>query len=435
MRYTGRLTIAALVLSVCPQTVAALEAREVFKSAEPSVVVVLAADAKGEKNNLGSGVLIAPLDIVTSCKVVEGAADIVITQGSALRKARLQFEDKERDLCQLHIDDALPSAKPAALAASTKSLEIGQDVFAIAAPSGIDRTMNRVMVSRLQEKPGTNGKLIGAEMPIPMGSRGGGLFDHEAKLVGILTPQFGQSEGSAYGIPVDWIADLATRNPDLLLAVEATAKSPSAPVAQSAAPLADTRPAWLPRAGDRWKYRLLDGKRPVGTLVVEIAEVRDKSVRERITREDEKAFQAERVVEAEFNPIRFQDIVTSPGGYQLAELSPYASAEQGPKAGQRWTDIPATFQFVQVGKKTVLMQARVVKQERVRVPAGEFDAMLVEVTSNDYFVQTNVKVTCRFWYAAQMKRAVKMSLQVNQSVSTNNSNPETYELLMFEPAK
>jgi hypothetical protein len=58
----------------------------------------------------------------------------------------------------------------------------------------------------------------------------------------------------------------------------------------------------------------------------------------------------------------------------------------------------------------------------------------VEATGKDYFVQTSVKITCRFWYATQMMRSVKMSLQVEQSVNTNNSNVETYELTAFERA-
>ena len=409
----------------------ALEAREVFKLAEPSVVVVLAADAKGEKNTLGSGVLIAALDIVTSCKVVEGAADIVVTQGSALRKARLQFEDKERDLCQLHIDDALPSGKPATIAAT--ALESGQDLFTISAPRGIERTISRTMVSGLRETPGASGRLIQIDAPLSGPSSGGGVFDQNAKLVGILTPRFRQGEGASFAVPAEWIAELARRNLDRLLAAAAPAATSAAP-AQAAAP-ADARPAWLPRLGDRWKYRLLDGKRAVGTLVVEIAEVRDKSVRERITREDEKKFLAERVVEAEFSPIRFQEIVTLPGGYQLSEISPYASPEYGPKAGQHWPDIPVSLLLVWHGKKKFLMQARTVKQEVVRVPAGTFNAMLMEAVAKENLGSSFVTITCRYWYASEMKRAVKMSFQIEFAVTTSNTPAEIYELVAFEPAK
>ncbi len=426
--------IALMVAGICllPGAGFALEAKEIFKLAEPSVVVVLAADAKGEKNNLGSGVLIGPLDIVTSCKVVEGAADIVVTQGSALRKARLQFEDKERDLCQLHIDDALPG-KPAVIAATAATLESGQDLFAISAPRGIERTISRTMISGLRETPGAGGRLIQIDAQMAGPSAGGGVFDQNANLVGILTPQFRQGENASFAVPAEWIAELAKRNPDRLLAAVAPAATSAAP-AQAATP-ADTRSAWLPRVGDRWKYRLLDGKRPVGTLVVEIAEVRDKSVRERITREDEKAFQAERVVEAEFNPIRFQDIVTSTGGYQLAEISPYASAEQGPKVGQRWTGIPVSLLLVWHGKKKFLMQARTVKQEVVRVPAGSFNAMLMEAVAKENLGSTFVTITCKYWYAPEMKRAVKMSFQIEFSVAASNTPVEIYELVAFEPAK
>ena len=431
MRYTGCLTIAALVLSVCPQKASALDAREIFKVAEPSVVVVLAADAKGEKNTLGSGVLIAPLDIVTSCKVVEGAADIVVTQGSALRKARLRFEDKERDLCQVHIDDALPSGRPATIAATAATLESGQDLFAISAPRGIERTISRTMVSGLRETAGVGGRLIQIDAQLTGPSSGGGVFDQNANLVGILTPQFRQGESASFAVPAEWIAEMVRRNPDRLLA----AAAPAATSAAKAAAPADTRPAWLPRLGDRWKYRVLDGKRPVGTLVVEITEVRDKSVRERITREDEKKFLAERNVDAEFNPIHFQEVIKHPGGFQLAEISPYSPAGQELKPNQQWSDIPVSLLLTWVGTQKFTMTAKVIRKETVRVPAGQFDATLIEAGTKENFGTFSVKVTCKYWYAAEVKRSVKMSLLIEYSLSALNSSAENYELMAFEPAK
>ncbi len=425
--------LAAITIALHQPIAFALEAREVFKLAEASVVVVLASDAKGEKNSLGSGVLIAPLEIVTSCKVVESATDIVVTQGSALRKGVLRYKDSERDLCQVHIDDPLPLAKVANRAPSSANLESGQDLFAISSPRGLERTITRTMISGLRETPGTSGRLIQVDLQVSGGSMGGGVFDQEARLVGIITPQFRQGEAMTYAVPVDWIAELTQRNPDLLLATNA----PSTPVAgtTAAAPAADARPAWMPRTGDRWKYKLIDGKRPVGIVVVEIVDTRGKTVKERITREDDKKFLAERSVDAEFNPIRFQDVVTTPGGYQLSEISPYASPDQGPKASQRWPDIPVSLLLVWYGKKKFLTQARTVTQETVRVPAGSFNAMLVEAVVNENLGSSFVKITCRYWYAPEMKRTVKMSLQIEYTVSAVNSAAEIYELVAFEPAK
>ena len=417
-----------------PNVCFSLDTREIFKIAEPSVVVVLAADAKGEKNSLGSGVIIAPLEIVTSCRVVESAADIVVTQDSALRKAKLQFYDKERDLCRLHIEEPLPSGKPAAVNASSSPLEAGQDVFAISSPRGLERTINRTMISGLHEKSGTGGRLIQVDAHFAGGSIGGGLFDQNAKLVGIVTPQFRQGEESTYALPAEWIAELAQRNPDRLLAVTAP-KEATATATASAAARAEPVAAWMPRVGDRWKYKLIDGKRPVGTVVVEIVEARDKFARERITREDDRKFIAERSVDAEFNPLRFQEVITHPGGFQLAEISPYAPGGDVPKLHQSWPDMPLSLMLTWVGKHKFLMHTKVIRKETVRVPAGQFDATLIEAGANENMGTFFVKVTCKYWYAAEVKRSVKMSLQIEYSLSAINSNAEIYELMAFEPAK
>ncbi len=189
-RYPECLTFVALAFSLVSQHATALEAREVFKSAEPSVVVVLASDVKGEKNNLGSGVIISPTEIVTSCKVVEAAADIVITQGSVLRKATLSFKDAERDLCQLRIESPLPSGVPAAIPATVAEAEAGQELYAIGSPRGMERSINRTIVSAMRDVPGSKIRLIQIDALLPGGMTGGGVFDQDAKLVGIIVAQF-----------------------------------------------------------------------------------------------------------------------------------------------------------------------------------------------------------------------------------------------------
>jgi S1-C subfamily serine protease len=176
----------------------ALDTREIYKIAEPRVVVVLVADAKGEKHNLGSGVIISPTEIVTSCKVVESAADIVITQGSALRKAALRYKDTERDLCQLHIDEPLPSGVPLSKPTSTTEAEAGQELYAIGSPRGTERTINRTMVSGMRDVPGNKVRLIQIDALLPGGMTGGGIFDQDARLIGINVAQFRQVENASY---------------------------------------------------------------------------------------------------------------------------------------------------------------------------------------------------------------------------------------------
>ena len=424
----GLLLVALLIL---PWPCFALDAQEVFKVAEPSIVVVLAADAKGEKNTLGSGVLVSPVDIVTGCRVLEAATDIVVTQGSTLRKAALQFKDTERGLCQLHIADPLPSSVPAAIPASTGAAT-GQEIYIVGSPRGMERTIARAMVSGVRAATGGSARLVEIDVTPADGSIGAGVFDRAGGLVGLALGRFKAGDNASYMIPAEWITELPKRSADLRVVA---AVPPSSAGTAPAAAVADAAPGTGPRVGDKWKYQLIDGKRPVGIVAIEIVESQGKSVRERITREDEKKFLAERVVDGEFNPIRFQDIITTTGGYQLSEISPYASSDRGPKAGQHWPDIPVSLLLVWYGKKKFLMQARVVRQETVRVPAGTFTATLVEAVVKENLGSSFVTITCNYWYAAEMKRTVKMSLNVQYSVGAVNTAPEIYELVAFEPAK
>ncbi len=435
MRHPTSLASIALAISICSQQAAALGTREIYKFAEPSVVVVLAADAKGEKNNLGSGVIISPTEIVTSCKVIEAAADIVITQGSALSKATVRFKDVERDLCQLHIDSPLPSGVPAAMPATATEAEAGQELYAIGSPRGMERSINRTMVSAMRDVPGSKIKLIQIDALLPGGMAGGGVFDQDAKLVGIIVTQFRQVENASYAAPSAWIADLSQRGRDVPLAAAASPAAPDAGVAAgNASPSADTPPPGMPRAGDRWKYRLVDGKKNAGTVVVEIVEARGKLVTERITMEDQKGFLTERKVVAEFNPVKFQDVVTLPGGYQFAEIAPYVPLGLDIKAGQRWQGLPVVAMLPWYGKKKFMTDARVAGREKVRVPAGVFDTTRVQATGEENFGTSIVKINLNYWYSVDSMRTVKMSLEIKSSLS-NQQSAETYELVTFEPAK
>jgi hypothetical protein len=321
---------------------------------------------------------------------------------------------------------------------ATSKVEIGQDVFVISSPRGLDRTLNRAMVSGLQEMSGTNARLMSIDPPVAAGSSGGGVFDEEARLVGLVTPQFKQADSASHVVPAAWIADLAQRSRDVLLTVPPSpaALAAGAPTG-NAAPSAEAPPAGTPRTGDRWKYRLIDGKKIAGTVVVEIVDARGTLVTERITREDQKGFLAERKVVAGFNPVKFQDIVNLPGGYQLAEVAPYIPLGQEIPAGQHWQGLPVTLLLAGYGygKQQFQMEARVVGRESVRVPAGTFQAVRVEATGQKSMGSDRVKIICNYWYGPDSMRAVKMSLEIKYSNPSFTPIPESYELVSFEAGR
>jgi hypothetical protein len=190
----------------------------------------------------------------------------------------------------------------------------------------------------------------------------------------------------------------------------------------------------MPQVGDRWKYKLSAGKRQVGVVTIEIIEARDTMIRERITFDRSKAFNAERDVNVGFSPAKFQKLVVLPGGYQIAEVSPYASPETPFDRNRRWGNIPGDFTLQGAGRKTALSDMRVIAQEKVRLPAGEFNAWKIE-TLSERMDHNGVRfnITCKFWYAPEMKRVVKLNIVTESSVEVISSN-EMYELVAFEPA-
>ena len=97
---------------------------------------------------------------------------------------------------------------------------------------------------------------------------------------------------------------------------------------------------------------------------------------------------------------------------------------------------PGIFFMPQVGKKTLVSQVRVVRQETVRVPAGAFASWRIETDSEEDSSTSGVrvKVKCTFWYSPEMKRTVKMTIDSIVSIHAL-SGSEAYELVSFDPGK
>ena len=428
-------TLAVVFTVLLPRFGLALEANEVFKRADPSVVVIVAEWEKRADDRLVSGVLVEPLEIVTICRGVAEAVKLTVKQGSVQRSARLRFQDAARDLCQIRLDDAFPSATPVATLVMSKELEVGQPVFAIGSPRGLEHTISRGIVSALREMKEEMGNLVQTDAAISPGSSGGGLFDSEGRLAGIITFGFKDAQNLNFALPAEWVQELPKRNRDRLPNVDPIA--PAGGADNSVVESSDTPASGLPRVGDRWKYKLIDGKLTVATVVVEIADVRGKTVTERITREGQKGFLAERSVSVavNFNPLKFEDVVTLPGGYEPTEIAPYVPLGLDMKAGQRWEGLSVTATLPWYGKKKFMTDARVAARGKVRVPAGVFDTMRVQATAEENFGPSIVKINLNYWYSVDSMRTVKMSLETKNSLGTNQQNTETYELVSFEAGR
>jgi S1-C subfamily serine protease len=95
-------------------------------------------------------------------------------------------------------------------------LRLGDTVFAIGSPFGLQNTVTAGVVSAIG-RPGRGGQpLIQTDAPINPGNSGGGLFDLRARLVGVPTSidsPNGANVGIGFAVPVERVRGLLARVP------------------------------------------------------------------------------------------------------------------------------------------------------------------------------------------------------------------------------
>jgi tetratricopeptide (TPR) repeat protein len=190
-------------LAALPPSALALTASQVYEQVKDSVVVVKAYDQKGKLAGLGSGVMLPSGDVITNYHVAKAGVRYTVGQGKQSVPVTLKAGDPDKDLCLL----AAPglTAKPARLGQAAR-LKVGEPVYAVGAPQGLELSLSEGIVSQLRGGPPP---LIQTTVAISQGSSGGGLFNAEAELVGITTFYLKDAQSLNFAVPVEWIGEIA----------------------------------------------------------------------------------------------------------------------------------------------------------------------------------------------------------------------------------
>jgi serine protease Do len=183
-------------------------AKQVFQETNKGIVRVALVDGFGNPRRQGSGVVVARGEVVTNCHVVEGEGAVEIKIGLESYPATVTIADKPMDLCRL---SAAGLDVPPVTVYGSMDLEPGERVFAIGSPRGLELTISEGIVSSLRELEGGN-RVIQTTAPVSPGSSGGGLFDNQARLVGIITFQRGDGQNLNFALPAEWIAEMRNRD-------------------------------------------------------------------------------------------------------------------------------------------------------------------------------------------------------------------------------
>lgn len=184
----------------------ALNPETLYAANAPSVVVVESVGANGQPSGRGSGVVIGPQSVITNCHVIDRAVSVRVKSGTTEFAATSGTSDTYLDLCILQVAGL---SAPEVKRGSAKNLQVGQTVYAIGTPQGLDRTLSQGLISALRETP--EGTVIQTSAAISPGSSGGGLFDAEGRLIGITTFQTKAGQNLNFAVPVDWLENMRTR--------------------------------------------------------------------------------------------------------------------------------------------------------------------------------------------------------------------------------
>ena len=163
------------------------------------------------ESGAGSGVIISSDGYILTCAhVVDGASTITVTIGDKDYTATLVGEDTTSDIAVIKIDaDGLTPAT----VGDSDGLKVGQSVMAVGNPLGeLGGTVTGGMISALNRSVTIQGSssvntmsLIQMDASVSPGNSGGGLFNMNGELVGIVNAKSSSSdaEGLGFAIPIN----------------------------------------------------------------------------------------------------------------------------------------------------------------------------------------------------------------------------------------
>jgi S1-C subfamily serine protease len=188
----------------------------VYKKALPAVVNITSTAVTFDffygpvpQQGMGSGFVIdGEGHILTNFHVVEGARQLEVTTSDKKKyKAQIVGTDPVHDLAVIQIPT---KTVPQAEIGDSKSLVVGQKVYAIGNPFGLSGTMTRGIISSIRSLKGERGYIdeaIQTDAAINPGNSGGPLLNAHGQVIGIntmiLTGGVEQSAGIGFAIPIN----------------------------------------------------------------------------------------------------------------------------------------------------------------------------------------------------------------------------------------
>ncbi|MCU0666475.1 MAG: trypsin-like peptidase domain-containing protein [Candidatus Omnitrophica bacterium] len=198
------LSIFAFAVIHTAKAEAELSAASIYKNSLDSVVLIGTLTSKS--TTFGSGFL-ATRDgiLITNLHVVNNAKKVVVKlKGKEYANVKLLAYDEIKDIAILKIRGNNFKALPLA---DSSSVKIGDRVFALGNPLGLEDTFSDGMVSSVR-KVNEGFKVFQITTPVSNGSSGGPLFNTKGQVIGITTASRLDGQNINFALPINYARKL-----------------------------------------------------------------------------------------------------------------------------------------------------------------------------------------------------------------------------------
>ncbi len=186
------------------------DASSIYEQIAPSIVEVTATRSSGDTISATGVVINDDGEIVASNDVVQGADQIDVRFHDGTTSSATLLSDEASPVAILAADDH-PATATAAVLGNSRTVQVGDPIYAVGNPVGLPTSMTAGIISALSdmsEADEASEGLIHFDAAVSEGSQGGPLLNADGHVIGIIDASAdptgeGFSSGIGFAVPVD----------------------------------------------------------------------------------------------------------------------------------------------------------------------------------------------------------------------------------------
>ncbi len=185
----------------------------VYKKNKKAIVLINAYDFGGNQIKLGTGFIVSKDGIIaTNNHVINNSAgiDVKTIDDRVLTVEGILYVDEEKDIALLKIKTSKEYELPTLHLGDSNQVKVGEKVYAIGNPVGLENTFSEGLVSGVREI-GENINVIQITAAISSGSSGGPVLDKKGEVIGIASFIITKGQNLNFAVPINTIKDTMGR--------------------------------------------------------------------------------------------------------------------------------------------------------------------------------------------------------------------------------